>query len=311
MLSLRGIRDISEENICITNGSQEALYIIFSLFLNKYDRVIVERPTYLAALEILDLFNPVYIGLDIDDNKYKIDELANKIKDKVKLAYLIPTAQNPSGSTMSMNERKKIIELANEKDFLIVEDDAYGFLTFNNSIESIKSLDYDNKVIYIGTFSKILSAGLRIGYIVADSKIISKVEALKENINIHTSTLNQYIAALALEYNVIQDNLPKITQYYREKKEIMVNSLRKLNLNIRYSDPLGGLFVFLWLDNKIDTLKLYDRAVNEGVVYFPGKFFYYDGRGLNTMRLSFAQPPKDKIEEGIEKLGKVLSEYHG
>ncbi|PVU69375.1 aminotransferase [Sulfolobus sp. SCGC AB-777_L09] len=309
----RGLSDITEENICITSGSQEALFILFHLFLNPNDTVIVEKPTYIAALETLNPINVRYIGLDIKNNEYNIDKLEEELRkegvNNVKLMYLIPSAQNPTGLTMDINTKKKIIELASEYDLYIIEDDAYGFLSFNDEYSyPLKHYDDADKVIYVGSFSKILSSGLRVGYIIANEEITKKVEGLKQNINAHTPTLNQLVAAEAIYRNVIFKNLSKIKQVYKTKRDIMLKAIENnFPENIICSKPTGGMFIFCWLENWIDTSEILMKSLEENVAFMPGKYFYFDESGSNTMRLSYSLPTYEKIFEGIEKLGKILS----
>ncbi|MFP3202706.1 MAG: PLP-dependent aminotransferase family protein [Sulfolobus sp.] len=309
----RGLSDITEENICITSGSQEALFILFHLFLNPNDTVIVEKPTYIAALETLNPINVRYIGLDIKNNEYNIDKLEEELRkecvNNVKLMYLIPSAQNPTGLTMDINTKKKIIELASEYDLYIIEDDAYGFLSFNDEYSySLKHYDDADKVIYVGSFSKILSSGLRVGYVIANEEIIKKVEGLKQNINAHTPTLNQLVAAEAIYRNVIFKNLSKIKQVYKTKRDTMLKAIENnFPENIVCSKPTGGMFIFCWLENWIDTSEILMKSLEENVAFMPGKYFYFDESGSNTMRLSYSLPTYEKILEGIEKLGKILS----
>ncbi|MFP3203151.1 MAG: PLP-dependent aminotransferase family protein [Sulfolobus sp.] len=312
----RGINNITEDNICIISGSQEGIFIIFHLFLNKGDYLVLEKPTYLAALETSKPLNVKYIDININKNGYEIDNLEDKINQvkkegnsSIKLMYLIPTAQNPSGLTMSENIKKKIIDIAISNDIYILEDDAYGFLTFDEY--SLPLRHYNNShVIYIGSLSKILSSGLRLGYIIAEEKIIKKVESLKQNINAHTPTLNQLILAEAVSRGIIFSNLPKIIQRYKIKRNVMLNAISKyFPKEVMHTYPLGGMFIFNWLPEGINAFSILEKSLEKNVVFMPGEFFYYDKSGKNTFRLTYSLPNTEDIYEGIKNLGEVLSQF--
>jgi 2-aminoadipate transaminase len=314
--SLRGISNITPENIMVTVGSQEALYIIFNLLVDPGDIVIVEKPTYLAALNILRTRRPKFYGIPQTENGMDLDILEDTIKrinadnEKVKLLYTVPTAQNPAGTTLSLDARKRIIELANKYDFLIIEDDAYGFLTFEGeSPPAIKALDKESRVIYTSTFSKILAPGFRLGWVIADHEFITEMEMLKQNIGLHTPTFTQAIAMEALRKGVIESHLPKIKSLYKQKRDIMLENIEKFfPKGSKWSRPTGGMFIFAWLDQKINATKMLEKALARGVAYVPGESFYHDFSGKNTMRINFSLPKPGEIVEGIKILAEVIRE---
>ncbi len=314
--SQRGISDISENNIFVTVGSQEALFMLFNIMVDPNDNVFVETPSYLAALNILRARNPSFHGIPLTENGPDLDSLENQLKElalegkKVKLAYIIPTAQNPGGTTLSLEGRKRLLELASKYDFMIVEDDAYGFLVFDGASPApIKALDKEGRVIYTGTFSKILAPGLRLGWIVADEEIVQEVELFKQNVDLHTPSFTQFIAAEAIKRNVIQNNLPRIRELYRKKRDVMLQAMEQyFPKEASWSKPVGGMFVFAWLPQKIDTVKMLTTALNRGVAYVPGSSFYYDYSGRNTMRINFSFPTEEQINNGIKILGQLVKE---
>ncbi|BCS91818.1 PLP-dependent aminotransferase family protein [Metallosphaera javensis (ex Sakai et al. 2022)] len=311
---LRGITGISENNIFVSVGSQEALFILFNVLVDPGDNVIVEKPTYLTALNVLRTRKPQFHGVTVTDkgpDLHALESQLRKLKSegkKVKLMYVIPTAQNPAGTTMYLDDRKYLMELASSYDFLVVEDDAYGFLVFEgDNPPPLKALDKEGRVIYLGTFSKILSPGLRLGWIVADEEIIREVELFKQNVDLHTPSLNQFIAAEAIRRGVIQSNLPKTKALYKQKRDYMIGAMDKYFPSIvRRTKPVGGMFVFAWLPEKFNTTQLLQEAMLKGVAYVPGNSFYYDYSGANTMRINFSFPSKDEIEKGIEILGNLI-----
>ncbi len=314
--SQRGISGINEDNVFVTVGSQEALFMLFNLLVDPGDHVFVETPTYLAALNILRARRPTFHGVPLTENGPDLDSMEaelRKLKSEgktPKLLYIIPTAQNPGGTTLSLDGRKRVLELASQYDFLIVEDDAYGFLVFDgDSPPPIKALDKEGRVIYTGTFSKILAPGFRLGWIVADNDIIHEVELYKQNVDLHTPSFTQFIAAEAIRRNVIQNNLPRVRSLYRRKRDVMLQAIEEHFPNdAKWSKPVGGMFVFAWLSPKIDTLNLLSKALDRGVAYVPGSSFYYDYSGRNTMRINFSFPTEDQIRRGIEILGQLLRE---
>ncbi|MCI2415074.1 MAG: PLP-dependent aminotransferase family protein [Candidatus Aramenus sp.] len=312
----RGITGIDEDNIFVTVGSQEALFMLFNLFVDPGDHVFVESPSYLAALNILRARSPAFHGIPLTENGPDLDVLESDLRKlesegkKPKLLYIIPTAQNPGGTTLSLDGRKRVLELASEYDFLVVEDDAYGFLVFDgDSPPPIKALDKEGRVIYTGTFSKILAPGFRLGWIVADKDVIHEVELYKQNVDLHTPSFTQFIAAEAIRRNVIQNNLPKVRSLYRRKRDVMLQAIEEhFPKDAKWSKPVGGMFVFAWLSRQKDTLSLLPRALERGVAYVPGSSFFYDYSGRNTMRINFSFPTEEQIRKGIEILGQLLKE---
>ncbi|QXJ33608.1 aminotransferase-like domain-containing protein [Saccharolobus shibatae] len=313
---LRGISGIDERNVFVTVGSQEALFMLFNILLDPGDNVIVEAPTYLAALNAMRTRKPNFISITVTERGPNLDELERKIRNthndgkKIKLMYVIPTAQNPAGTTMTTEDRKRLLEIASKYDFLIFEDDAYGFLVFEGeSPPPIKAFDKEGRVIYTSTFSKILAPGLRLGWVVAHEDFIKEMELYKQNIDLHTPSFSQYIAMEAIRRGVIQNNLPKIRRVYKEKRDVMLEAIETyFPKDARWTRPVGGMFVFAWLPEKIDTTKMLEKALQRGVAYVPGSSFYADYSGKNTMRINFSFPKKEELVEGIRRLGDTIKQ---
>ncbi|WP_054836031.1 aminotransferase-like domain-containing protein [Metallosphaera hakonensis] len=311
---LRGVTGINENNVFVSVGSQEALFMLFNVLVDPGDNIVVEKPTYLTALNVLRTRKPQFHGVPVTERGPDLQILESELKKlhsegkKVKLMYVIPTAQNPAGTTMYLDDRKYLMELASSYDFLVVEDDAYGFLVFDgDNPPPLKALDKEGRVIYLGTFSKILSPGLRLGWIVADEEIIREVELFKQNVDLHTPSFNQFIAAEAIRRGVIQSNLPKTKSLYKEKRDYMINAMDKFfPSSVKRTKPVGGMFIFTWLPEKFNTVQLLQEAMNRGVAYVPGSSFFYDYSGTNTMRINFSFPNKAEIERGIEILGNLI-----
>jgi len=312
---VRGV-PASEEEAIIVTGSQQSLDLVARALIDPGDIVVVEEPTYLAALNAFRPRRPTFVGVPIDDHGMKVDILEEKLKrlrnegKKVKFVYTIPIAQNPGGVTLSIDRRKRLVELAEEYDFLIVEDDVYGLLVFDDTIDTtpIKRLAPE-RTIYLGSFSKVLSPGMRLGHIFAPKPIADTFERIKQVLDLHTPTLTQYIAMESLKRGVIERNLPRIKQLYKAKCDTMLYALSKtMPENVWWSKPVGGMFVWVKLNTRVDTAELLPKAVERGVAYVPGKSFYHDFSGTDTMRLNFSYPTRDQIERGIEILGKLIKE---
>lgn len=212
---------------------------------------------------------------------------------------------------MNLSDRKRLLEIAENYDILVVEDDAYGFLVFDgDNPPPLKALDKSGRVIYTSTFSKILAPGFRLGWIVANEEFIKNVEMYKQNVDLHTPSFTQMIAMEAIKRGVIERQIPKIRQIYRHKRDVMLDAINKyFPKDARWSKPVGGMFVFAWLDKKIDTTKMLEEAVKRGVAYVPGASFYYDYSGRNTMRLNFSYPTESDLEKAIQILSSVIKSF--
>ncbi len=308
------------EDIVVTTGSQQALDIIARTLINPGDYVVVEEPTYLAALNAFRIRRPNFIGVPIDDDGMKVDVLEEKLRKvrsegkQVKLLYTVPIAQNPSGVTLSYERKKRLLELAEEYDFLIVEDDVYGLLVYRDDVDTrpLSVMDKSGRVIYLGSFSKILSPGMRLGHIVAPRPLVDLFERAKQSMDLHSPSLTQYIAAEAIRRRVIENNLPRIKRLYIEKRDAMLQALDEYFIKSAWwTKPIGGMFVWVKLNANIDTSQLLFRAIEQGVAYVPGKSFFHDLSGKDTMRLNFTYPGPELIRKGIEILAKVVKEALG
>ncbi len=310
-----GIR-ASPSEIMVTSGSQQALDLIARTLMDKDDVVVVELPTYLAAINAFKPYQPRLLGVPMDDDGMKIDalqELLSKLKQegrKVKLVYTIPTCQNPSGVTMSMDRRKALLDLAEDYDFLILEDNPYSYFMFEErDVKHIKALDKNGRVIYTSTMSKILAPGLRVGWIVAHEDLVQMFELAKQAMDLHTATLTQMIAAKAIEEGLVRKHVEKMKGVYKGKRDAMLKALDTyMPEQCRWTKPVGGFFVFLFAPEGIDTKQMLPKAVEKGVAYVPGQAFYVDGSGANTMRLNYSYPSIEQIEEGIKRLAEVIAE---
>jgi len=305
------------ENVIVTTGSQEALELIARVFLDSGDVVITENPTYLAALQAFRVYNPRIVGVPMDEHGMKtevLDELIKKLIDggnRVKLIYTVPTCQNPTGITMSLERRKHLVEIAERYDILIVEDNPYSYFMFEEiPYRHLKALDRDGRVIYVSTASKILAPGLRIGWAVAEEEIVRMLALAKQAIDLHSPTFSQYILLEALRRNVVVKHLPRIRDLYRRKRDVMLKALETyMPQGTSWSKPIGGMFVWLIAPEKIDMGALLLEAIRKyKVAYVPGRSFHVDDSGSNTARLNFTYPTFEQIDLAIARLAALIRE---
>ncbi len=305
-------------NIVVTTGSQQALDLLGRVLLDEGEYIVVEDPTYIAALNVFKMQRVKIIGIPIDVDGMRIDVLEETIKKldndgkKIKFVYTIPIAQNPSGVTMSLERKKYLLELAEKYDFLIIEDDAYGMLVFDEHIDAtpLYSLDRYGRVIYIGSLSKVLAPGLRLGHLVAPTPIVEMIEIFKQVADLHTSAFTQYIAAYAFKRKVIERNIQKIKTIYKLKRDTMIEALEEFFSGLaEWTKPIGGFFIWLKINREIDTDLMLPNAIKRGVMYVPGKGFCINEYCNNTIRLNFSFPSVNQIRLGIAILLEVIRDY--
>ncbi len=302
------------DNIMITSGSQQGLDLVSKVLLNPGNILIVELPSYLAALNAFRSYGGEMVGIPMDDEGMQIDileETLTKLKNdgkKVKFIYTISNFQNPAGVTMSLARRKKILEVAKKFEVLILEDNPYDKLRFEGEpIPSIYSLDNEGYVISLGTFSKILCPGLRLAWILGNKEIVGKIIIMKQATDLCTTILNQLIAYEYCRQNNIDKNIESNIQIYRKKRDVMLEALDKyFPAEATWTKPEGGFFIFVTLPKYIDVDEMFPEAIKEKVAYVSGSPFFANGEGQNTMRLSFCYPSVEDIDEGIKRLGKVI-----
>jgi 2-aminoadipate transaminase len=313
----KGVKVLSDDRVAVTTGSQEAIYLLAMTLINPKDAIIVESPTYLAALNVFRYYGAEFVSVPLDENGMKTELLEDKIKEakskglNVKLVYTVATCHNPTGVIMPDDRRKELLEVASKYDLLVIEDDPYSFFVFDEvPFTPLKTLDSEGRVIYLGTFSKILAPGLRLGYMVADRQITRIVELAKQMVDLHSSTLSQYIALYALKEGVVERTIQKARVVYREKRDIMVESLEKyMPEGSHWFKPRGGLFAFIYLPDGVDTSDMLPMAIERGVAYVPGRSFFSDGSGVNAMRINFSYLPPDKLREGIRLIAETAKDY--
>ncbi len=301
---------VSVDNILIINGAQQGIDFSGKLFLNPNDVVICAKPSYLGAIAAFRTYQAQFVGISIDNNGMKLDELENVLAttSNVKLIYVTPDFQNPTGLTWSAKRREKLIEIANKYNLPIIEDNPYGELRYEGEkINPIKSYDTEGRVIFLGTFSKILCPGFRIAWICADKDIIKKYVLIKEPADIQCNSMTQREVTLFLEEYNIDAHIEKIIKFYRQRRDVMVKMIKEeFPPEAKYSIPEGGLFIWVVLPEQVNARTLLEKAQEQKVAFVPGGSFYPNKDQENSMRLNFSNMPEEKIIEGMKRLAKLL-----
>lgn len=308
--------DIELNNLVITTSSQQGLDLLAKIFINRGDKIICGLPSYLGGLGAFNTYGAEMIGIKFDEHGMRSDILEEKLEElqekgeKPKFIYIIPDFQNPAGITMPEFRRIEIIDLARKFDVLIVEDSPYREIRFEGVPQrTIFELDNSGQVILLGTFSKIFVPGFRIGWAVANEAIIDKLVIAKQSTDLCTPTLNQKIAHKYIEKGYFDVNLIKIIDQYHEKRDNMLKAFREyMPEEVSWTEPEGGLFLFLTLPENMDAEILFKKAIENDVAFVLGSVFHCDGSGKNTMRINFSYMPMDKTTEGVKRLAKAIKE---
>lgn len=298
------------ENILLTCGSQQALDLIGKVFINEGDRILISEPTYLGALQAWKLYGPEFITCKMDDDGVIIEEVEKSLKKgPVKFMYMLPNFHNPAGVTISLDRRKRLVELAEEYNTFIVEDDPYGELRYEGEHITPLIVLEKERVIYMSTFSKTLAPGFRLGWIVAPEFTLGKIIQAKQGADLHTGTFVQYIANDICQRGALKAHVEKLCYIYKERRDVMLQSLEEyFPKEAKWMHPKGGLFLWVTLPEDVDCTALFEMAKDNKVAFVPGFAFYpYEG-GKNAMRLNFSNTTPDKIKEGIKRLGEMLKE---
>jgi len=315
MKSTKGI-DCSYHDILITSGAQQALSLLALCFLDPWDTYLTNVPAYLGAIQAFNAYQancesiPMnHEGIDIDALRRNIERL-RRTGINPKFIYTNPTFQNPSGETISAKQRKELIDIASEYDFLIIEDDPYGDIIFEGEkVPTIKSFDTKGRVVYVSTFSKILAPGFRLGWVIASKDILEKLTLAKQATDLCTNVFSQYVAYEYVHGGYLDKQLEQIKTLYKRKRDVMLEAIKEhFPKDIEYTVPHGGMFIWITLPKKIDTKVMFQKAIAKKIAYVVGDAFYPDGGGYNTMRLNFSYSTDDKIKEGIKRLAEVIKD---
>ncbi|MBX2843526.1 MAG: PLP-dependent aminotransferase family protein [Flammeovirgaceae bacterium] len=303
--------EVSPEEILITNGSQQALDLIGKVFLNPGDQVLLEKPSYLGAIQSFSFYQPKFITVPLEADGPDIEHL-NKILSiqKPKFFYSIPNFQNPSGITYSESKRKTVCEAVINNNLLLVEDDPYGEINFSGEMYPPLKTQIGNKGILLGTFSKIVAPGLRLGWVVAEKSIIKQLIRAKQASDLHSNNLSQRIIYQYLNQFNLENHLEKLRSNYKLQCNWMIAAMRKyFPKEINYMEPKGGMFIWVQLPKGFSVMDLAKETIKQKVVFVPGNTFYVDGSGENTFRLNFSNSDEKTIEKGIKRMGKILEQF--
>lgn len=312
--------DVHPDQVLITNGSQQGLDLLGRVFLDRDDTVLVASPTYLGAMQSFNAYGVKYATADSDQDGIdpaSVEATLLRLRKQgvhPKFLYVVSTFANPSGTTISAPRRKRLLELAHEHDLMIVEDDPYGKLRFDGDpVPTIHSMDKgEGRVVYLGTFSKILVPGFRLAWSVAPLDVTRKMVISKQGVDLCTSAFTQYIAADLLASGLIDKHLPEIVSLYRKKRDLMLRGMDRHfpKESTTWTRSQGGLFTWATTAPHINTTEMLKEAIQREVAFVPGKSFFPDPNvGFNTMRLNFSHPADDKLQVGVERLGALMSEW--
>jgi len=303
--------NVAPENILIVSGSQQALDLLGKVLIDKDSKVLVETPSYLGALQSFSLYQPRFVSVDSDEGGLVPEALTEENTSGARFLYALPNFQNPTGRTLSRQRRQALIARAAALGLPVVEDDPYGELRYAGEAEpSLLSLggEANALVIRMGSFSKVLAPGLRLGYIAAPRKLIDKLVQAKQATDLHTSTLTQMAVYEIVKDGFLDSHLPTVRELYRQQCNYMLDALQKeFPSSATWTRPEGGMFIWVTLPEGIDTNKLLQQAIEEKVAFVPGEPFYANAPApRNTLRLSFVTVPEDKIRTGVATLGRLI-----
>jgi 2-aminoadipate transaminase len=307
---------VDPDDLIVTTGGQQVIDLVTKALIDPGDVIIAEAPTYPGAVPTFSSYQAEVVQIDIDSDGMRVDLLEERIdaleRDgrRPKFIYTVPSFQNPAGVTMSLERRHRLVELAAEREILVLEDNPYGLLRYEGQpLPPLRALDGGLYVMYLGTFSKILSPGIRLGWVVAPPPVLEKLNLGKQAADLCTSTLSQLMVQAYFEEARWRDYVESLTEIYRARRDTMLDALAEFfPPEAEWTRPAGGLFIWATLPDFIDTTDLLARALRDNVAFVPGEAAYLDGRGRNAMRLNFSASDDESIREGIRRIGKVVRE---
>jgi 2-aminoadipate transaminase len=319
ILARRGIA-AAPDQIMVTTGSQQGIDLIGRMFLDPGDVVLVELPAYTGAIAAFKNTGASLVGVRQDPDGIDLEDLDRVLAReraagrKVRFLYLVPNFQNPTGLLLSLPKRQALLEWAARVDMLIVEDDPYGALYFDDAAAEadtrpIKADDAEGRVVYMSSFSKTLAPGFRVAWLTAPEPLIEKLDSLKQTLDLMTPALDQRVICEAHRRGVFEARLPMLRKYYQDKRTVMQTELRaRLGTLVSWPEPKGGFFLWITLPPRFDGDRMLPKAIEQKVIYVAGSAFFVDGSGANTMRLSFSLPTPERIVEGVRRLATLVRE---
>ncbi len=303
---------LTADNIILTTGSTQGMDLAGKTLIDPGDVVLVGLPTYFVGA--FTIYGAKVEGIPLDENGMQIDRLEERLKtldknnQKAKLVYIQPNFQNPTGATLPLERRQKVIKLADQYDFLIVEDNPYGDLNFDGKfLPPLKALDHSERVIYLRSFSKVFSPGIRLAWVAGEENIIRKMVIAKQYIDACSNTLSQYLMYEFCKRGYLETQIKKNIVFYKAKRDFMLEALEKyFPKSVQWNRPLGGFFIFIRLPQYLDAEEIFSDTIDSNVAFVPGRPFSIDDSGRNTMRLSYAQSTNEEIEKAIRVIGQVI-----
>jgi 2-aminoadipate transaminase len=312
LMAEEGVRG-EPDRVVITNGGQQALDLVGKVFIDPGDPIVVEAPSYVGALSAFSVYQPTYLQVPLDDEGLDVDELERLLAGGVrpKFLYTVPNFSNPAGVTMSLERRHRLVDVCRRAGVPIVEDNPYGMLRFEGeALPCLASLDPEN-VVYLGTLSKVFAPGIRVGWILAEPGLLARLVLVKEAADLCSSSFMQLVAERYLAGDRWRVNLTRLVEVYRSRRDAMLGALEEhFPTGARWTHPSGGFYVWATLPEGFDSSAMLPEAIEHRVAYVPGKAFYPDGRGRDSVRLAFCYPPEEAIREGIRRLGQLLATRH-
>ena len=307
---------VDTDDILVTTGGQQVLDLVTKTLIDPGDTIVAEGPSYPGALNAFQAYQANVVQVDMDSDGMRIDLLEETLDQldrdgkRPKFVYTVPSFQNPGGVTMSLPRRKRLVEVARERELLVLEDNPYGLLRYEGDpAPTLYSLDGGVYVMYLGTFSKIFSPGLRLGWVVAPPPVLARINLGKQQADLCTSTLSQILVQAYFERHDWREYVDTLSELYRARRDTMLDSLAEhFPAQAEWTRPGGGLFIWATLPDFIDTSDLLARALRENVAFVPGEGAFLDGRGRSSMRLNFSGANEERIREGIRRIGEVVKE---
>lgn len=301
--------DVDADDILITTGSQQGLDLMGKVLLNKGDKVAIEKPGYLGAIQSFSLYEPEFCPITLDDDGINLEELENTLKNNnVKILYTVPNFQNPTGLTYSMEKRKAMRDILKRYNTFLIEDDPYGELRFSGENLPYIGAGYLENSVLFGSFSKTVTPGMRIGYLCTKNKELRKnLVTAKQSSDLHTNIFSQYMIYDYLVNNDYEEHIAKIKALYKEQASSMISAMEKYFPSyVSFTKPEGGMFMWATLTNHESSRDVFNKAMEKKVAFVPGDPFYVDIENANTFRLNYTNSDDAAIEEGIKRLGSVL-----
>ncbi|UVW27504.1 PLP-dependent aminotransferase family protein [Massilia sp. H6] len=306
-LSTEGSR-ILPEQILMTSGSQQALDLLGKVLVDEGSRVLVETPSYLGALQAFSVYRPEFKSVDTDDDGLVPSSIA-AVADGARMLYSLPNFQNPTGRSLSLERRHELVETCARFGIPLIEDDPYGALSYKGEpMPKMVAMNPDG-VIYMGSFSKVLTPGIRLGYVCAPLPLVRRLELAKQAADLHTAQLTQMVVYEVIKDGFLDQHIPTIRQLYGDQCQVMLDAMAEhFPAGVSWTKPEGGMFIWVTLPKSIDAMKLLDQSLAARVAFVPGAPFYANDPASNTLRLSFVTVPPERIREGIAVLGKLIAD---